>query len=261
MTDFVMSSDGVRIAYDDVGAGAPVLLVHGFASGRIQNWKEPGWYKTLAEAGYRVIAFDCRGHGESGKPRDPKMYGHDIMARDAVTVMDAAGVKQAFVMGYSMGGSIGMHLLLGHAARVTALVVGGVGGSYLDPSLGDMAIVDPARREEIAAGLLAENKSSIADPIAKAFRAFAEQPGKDRAALAACMRADRKPLAAGELAKAARPVLVVCGEKDLLTGPPGPLAAAFPQGRAVTVPGRDHMTTVGDKVYKQAVLEFLKEQP
>ena len=52
------------------------------------------------------------------------------------------------------------------------------------------------------------------------------------------------------------PVLVVCGENDVLTGPPGPLAAAFADGRAVTVARRDHMTTVGDKVYKEAVLNF-----
>jgi hypothetical protein len=51
-------------------------------------------------------------------------------------------------------------------------------------------------------------------------------------------------------------VLVACGEKDVLTGSPDPLAAAFADGRAVTVPKRDHMTTVGDKVYKQAVLDF-----
>ena len=54
-------------------------------------------------------------------------------------------------------------------------------------------------------------------------------------------------------------MLVVCGEKDELTGAPGGLAAAFPNGRAVTVPGRDHMTTVGDKLYKQAVLDFLSQ--
>ncbi len=44
-----------------------------------------------------------------------------------------------------------------------------------------------------------------------------------------------------------------------MTGNPGPLAAAFPNGRAVVVPRRDHMTTVGDKLYKEAVLDFLAE--
>jgi pimeloyl-ACP methyl ester carboxylesterase len=71
MTDFTQASDGTRIAYDDVGEGEPVLLIHGFAASRVQNWKETGWYQTLTGAGYRVVAMDCRGHGESDKPHDP----------------------------------------------------------------------------------------------------------------------------------------------------------------------------------------------
>jgi non-heme chloroperoxidase len=182
------------------------------------------------------------------------------MARDVTLVMDAANIRAAPVMGYSMGGFIGMRLALEHAPRVTSLIVGGVGASYLIPSTVDNAISDAGRRKIISAALLAEDKSTIADAVARRFRDFAEQPGKDRLALAACMSADRKPYTAGELAAVHQPVLVVCGEKDDLTGEPDGLAAAFPNGRAVTVPGRDHMTAVGDKVYKQAVLEFLKEQ-
>jgi len=80
MTEFVKASDGVRIAYEIAGRGEPVVLVHGFAASRVQNWRAPGWYETLNGAGYQVIALDCRGHGESGKPHDPASYGHDIMA-------------------------------------------------------------------------------------------------------------------------------------------------------------------------------------
>jgi non-heme chloroperoxidase len=54
-------------------------------------------------------------------------------------------------------------------------------------------------------------------------------------------------------------VLVVCGEKDETSGAPGPLAAAFPDARAVIIPGRDHMSAAGDKVTKQAVISFLRE--
>jgi hypothetical protein len=55
-------------------------------------------------------------------------------------------------------------------------------------------------------------------------------------------------------------MLVVCGETDDVSGPAKPLASALSNARAVTVPKRDHMRTVGDKVYKQAVLEFLRAQ-
>ena len=66
-------SDGVRIAYIDVpptvgdGPGDPVLLIHGFASNHAVNWLQTFWIKTLTGAGYRVVALDNRGHGQSQK--------------------------------------------------------------------------------------------------------------------------------------------------------------------------------------------------
>ena len=251
MTEFVTAPDGVRIAYEVTGGGPPIVLVHGFASDRVQNWRAPGWYQTLNDAGFQVIALDCRGHGESGKPHDPAAYDHTIMMQDVIAVMRAADASPAYVMGYSMGGYISIHLLLRHPELVKKLAIGGVGATYLEGQFGP--------RAAIADALLEPDKSKIANPIARRFREFAEQDGKDIAALAACMRGNRRTPSAAELSRSERPVLVVCGENDDLTGPPGPLAAAFANGRAVTVPRRDHMTTVGDKVYKKAVLEFFAE--
>ncbi len=247
----VAAPDGVQIAYESVGEGPPILLIHGFASDRVQNWRAPGWYDTLTGAGLRVVAMDCRGHGESDKPTDPAMYGHDVMARDAVAVMDAAGLTAPVVMGYSMGGYLGTQLLMRHGARVSRLVIGGVGETYFTTAQDS--------RDAIVAALEAPDPSTITTEVGRNFRAFAAQSGKDLTALAACMRADRKTFAREEFVAATQPVLVVCGAADALTGAPGGLAAAFPRGRAVTVPKRDHMTTVGDKLYKQAVLDFLAE--
>jgi pimeloyl-ACP methyl ester carboxylesterase len=257
MTKFALRNDGVRIAYEVAGAGEPVVLVHGFASDRVQNWRAPGWYQTLNGAGYQVIALDCRGHGESDKPHDPKMYGHTTMADDVIAVMRDAGVSQAFLMGYSMGGYISMSLLIKHPELFSKVVIAGVGASYLDINAAEAAVADPERRSAIADALLVEDVTAIKNETARNFRLFAEQPGKDRLALAACMRGSRDVFTREQLRRSERPVLVVCGEKDVLTGPPDPLAAAFADGRPVTVPNRDHMTTVGDKVYKQKVLDFL----
>ena len=248
MPEYVAAPDGVRIAYETVGEGPSVVLVHGFAASRRQNWKEPGWYDTLTGAGYRVVAMDCRGHGESDKPHDPAAYDHTIMAEDVVAVMEAANAVPAFLMGYSMGGFISMHVLMDHPDFLKKVVIGGVGGTYFNRA--------STSRDAIADALVAADKSKIVDPVQKSFREFAEQDGKDREALAACMRANRRVFAAQELKQSRRPVLVVCGETDALTGRPEPLAEAFADGRAIVVPKRDHMLTVGDKVYKQAVLEF-----
>ncbi len=69
------TSDGLRLSYVDIapaeGAGDPVLLIHGFASNHAVNWVNTLWTKTLTGAGYRVIALDNRGHGQSDKPHDP----------------------------------------------------------------------------------------------------------------------------------------------------------------------------------------------
>src|SRR6478735_5885863 len=100
MPEFVTASDGVALAFERLApaeaSGRPtIVLVHGFGSSRMQNWKSTGWYGGLAEAGFSLVAMDCRGHGESGKPHDESAYGHDRMAEDVVTVMTASGLEAA----------------------------------------------------------------------------------------------------------------------------------------------------------------------
>ena len=57
------------------------------------------------------------------------------------------------------------------------------------------------------------------------------------------------------------PVLVAVGSKDDVAGSAPELAALLPQGRALDIPGRDHMLAVGDRVFKQGVLDFLAQRP
>jgi pimeloyl-ACP methyl ester carboxylesterase len=254
MTEFVTATDGIRIAYERLGAGPPVVLVHGFGSSKEQNWKSTGWYGSLTEAGYSVLAIDNRGHGESDKPHDPLFYSHDRMAEDVTAVMDAAGISSAPYVGYSMGGLIGLRFVALFPERVSRLVLGGVGETYLKGP----RVSDPERRDLIADALLTEDKDSISDPRARLFRDFSEQQGKDRLALAACMRAMSPPLPVAVLQSFQLPVLVVDGDQDFIAGPSGPLAAIFPHGSAAIVPGRDHMSAVGARPTRQAALDFLQ---
>jgi pimeloyl-ACP methyl ester carboxylesterase len=197
--------------------------------------------------------MDCRGHGESGKPHDEASYGHDRMAQDVICVMQACDLPEALILGYSMGGFIGLRLLAAHPERVRKLAVAGVGESYLQDR-----ITAPAARGVLADALLTPDKDSITDPRGKMFRAFADQPGKDRLALAACMRAMSPHLPLDVLARLQRPVLVVDGSEDDTAGRPEPLADAIAGARAVVVPGRDHMSAVGDKHTRQAVIDFFR---
>jgi pimeloyl-ACP methyl ester carboxylesterase len=241
-------SEGVRIAYEDVGSGRAIVLVHGFAADRRRNWKDVGWFDELAGAGRRVVALDCRGHGESDKPHDPSAYSGERMSGDVVHLMDHLGIERGDLMGYSMGGRIAAVLLARHAHRFEKAVLGGVGGGMVGERRG---------AEAIARALEASDAAAIKDPTGQAFRAFAEQAGNDLRALAACMRGLRHAVDAGDIEKIHVPVLIVAGEQDTIVGDPQRLASLITGARLVTIPGRDHLTAVGDRRYKEAVLQFL----
>ena len=162
--------------------------------------------------------------------------------------------RSAPYVGYSMGGLIGLRFLARFPDRVQKLALGGVGENYLRGP----RVSDPERRDLIADALLAEDKSTITDARARLFRDFADQPGKDRLALAACMRAMTGPLPIGILQSFTKPILVVCGDKDFIAGAAGPLAAIFLHGSAVIVPDRDHMSAVGARPTRQAAADFLQ---
>jgi len=253
MVEFATAEDGVQLAFERHGEGPAILLIHGFGSSRMQNWKSTGWFGGLTAAGFSIVAMDCRGHGDSDKPHDEAAYGHDRMARDAIMVMQACGLSDALILGYSMGGFIGLRLLAAHPERVVKLAIAGVGETYLEDR-----ITSPRARSILADALLTSDKDTITDPRAKMFRAFADQPGKDRLALAACMRAMSPHLPVEALAQLTRPVLVVNGSEDETAGHPEPLAATFANGIAVQIAGRDHMSAVGDKHTRQAVIDFFR---
>ncbi len=246
------SSDGVEIAYLDKGEGDPVLLIHGFASNVATNWEGPGWVRSLTEAGFRAVAYDNRGHGQSAKLYDTEDYGAPLMAEDARRLLDHLGIARADVMGYSMGARISAFLAIAHPERVRSLVFAGLGINMVRGVAGT---------GPIARALEADSIEEVTNQTARTFRAFAEQTQSDLKALAACIRSARAPITAEALGRLTCPVLVVVGEEDVIGGDPAPLAALMPNARSFVVPGRDHMRTVGDKAYRQAVLEFLKSRP
>jgi pimeloyl-ACP methyl ester carboxylesterase len=249
MPHVVHGPDGTPIAWQATGAGEPILLIHGFASSARINWGSTGWIDFLVRGGRRVITFDCRGHGESGKPHDAAQYEETLMLGDALAVLDAAGAGTADVMGYSMGGYIALRLAHGAPERVRRLILGGVGGTYFT--------YWSERAEAIAQALLEPDPATLTDKTSRMFRSFAEKSGNDLVALAACMRRKRRIFSCEELDAFRQPTLVVCGETDDVSGPAGEIARCFPNARAVTVPKRDHMLTVGDRGYKDAVASFL----
>src|SRR5579859_5668790 len=107
----------VRIAYEARGAGEAVLFVHGLAYDR-RGW---GPLPDLLAEDFRVLLVDNRGVGESDAPPGP--YTVEMLAADAVTVLDAEGLERAHVLGVSLGGFIAQEIALSYPERVDRLVL------------------------------------------------------------------------------------------------------------------------------------------
>jgi len=119
--DKYFDSKGVKIRYVDVGRGEPVVLIHGFSSSLDANWSKT--IEALAKD-FRVVAFDCRGHGKSDKPHDAASYGIQ-MIEDVARLMDHLTIPKAHIVGYSMGGAITGKFITAHPDRVISAVFGG----------------------------------------------------------------------------------------------------------------------------------------
>lgn len=243
------TSDGLSLAYDDFGprdARKTVVLVHGFSSNRYENWKRLGWYDAIERKGMRGLAFDNRGHGESAKPHDPALYGRTAMARDVFALMNHAGVERTHLVGFSMGSHISLTAALEDSGRIDHLVVGGVGAK----------IFEPRTDNAMAEAMEADSPDSIADPMMRSFRHFADEQKEDRLALAACSRGPRTPFTPDALGVIRRPTLVVAGARDQLAGSPQGLAQAIPGAKAVTLPGCDHFSAIAHALFKASVFDF-----
>ncbi|QFU16864.1 alpha/beta fold hydrolase [Microvirga thermotolerans] len=250
------NSDGVSIAYIDVapesGQGDPILLIHGFASNHAVNWVNTLWVKTLLREGYRVIALDNRGHGQSEKLYRPEDYESGTMAADACRLLDHLGIERADVMGYSMGARITAHLALAAPERMRSAILGGLGIHLVEGVGLPLGIAD---------AMEAPSLDDLTDPMQRMFRAFAEQTKSDLKALAACIRGSRQVLTREEAASIRVPTLVAVGTEDDVAGSGPELAALIPTAVPLDIPGRDHNLAVGDRVHKQGVLAFLSQRP
>ena len=125
--NFAVAPDGTELAWVAQGAGEPLLLIAGQATAM------DGWGPTaeLLARFYRVIRFDHRGIGSSGRGQANR-YTTRLLAADAVAVLDAAGVSSAHVYGHSMGGRIGQWLAVDFPEKVRTLVLAATSGGRCD---------------------------------------------------------------------------------------------------------------------------------
>lgn len=116
---FTLAGDGTRIHYEVSGRadGEPLLLIQGLGADM------KGWAAQRYALGrrYRLVLVDNRGAGKTDKPVGP--YDLEVMANDAVAVLDAEGIEVAHVIGASMGGVLAQIIAVRHPQRVRSLVL------------------------------------------------------------------------------------------------------------------------------------------
>ncbi len=225
MSDVVIAADGTRLHVIERGPadGDVVLAVHGFASSAEGNWITAGWEHPLTDAGYRLVAFDLRGHGSSDRPAGAEAYRLTTLADDALRVLDAVGAGSAHWLGYSLGSRIGLEVARQAPDRLRTLNLGGTAGA------------DPAPERLIA---MAESLG-LDDPALHAF--------------AAGVSADAPPFPESPFDI---PTLLVVGGDDSIAAGGSQLSTRL-GARYVEIPGRTHANTITSRAFKDAVLENL----
>ncbi|MES2028726.1 MAG: alpha/beta hydrolase [Pseudomonadota bacterium] len=242
----------VEIAYLDEGEGDPIVLVHGFASSKNVNWVYPTWVSELKKHNRRVIALDNRGHGESSKLYDSEQYSIGAMAADVRALLAHLGIARTDMMGYSMGARITAYIAYSHPELIRSAIFGGLG-------IGLIKGGGPG--ENVALALEADSLDDVTDPVGRTFRAFADQTRSDRRALAACLRGSRRLMTNDEAAAIKVPLLIAVGTTDEISGSAQELQKVIAGSEVLDIPNRDHMRAVGDRVYKEGVLDFLSRRP
>lgn len=114
-----VDANGIRIHVAEAGRGFPVLLCHGFPE-IWYSWRHQ--LHALADAGYRAIALDQRGYGDSARPDEVDRYNIHYLVGDLTGVLDALGLEKAVVVGHDWGGIVAWHAALLAAHRVAGVV-------------------------------------------------------------------------------------------------------------------------------------------
>jgi pimeloyl-ACP methyl ester carboxylesterase len=221
----------VAIHYRVLGQGEPLVLLHGFTDSS-ESWIELGYAGPLQAAGRRLVLIDLRGHGASGRPHDPAAHADMERALDVVHVLDALGIAQADMLGYSMGGWIALCVARYFPERLGRLAVGGAHpfGQSME-----------GYRRAVAGGL-----GPWLDLLERQGGGL---PGPLRARIAACdpkaMRAavaHDRPDIATDLIGLDRPALFYAGEADPLLPAVLRVQGTLPRARAVALPACNHLT-------------------
>ena len=239
------ASDGVELAWHEMGQGRPVILLHGLFSDANMNWIKFGHAGRIAAEGFRVIMPDLRTHGLSGKPHGAEHYPKGILARDLRELVAHLDLDEFDLGGFSLG------------ARTTVEAVG-------EGLLPRRAILGGAGREGLANwkrrktffldAIELFDKVQRGDPHWLSIQ-FMKSQKVDRVASALLLESFEDAFM-DWLQKFTMPTLVVCGSEDDDNGSAEELANVLPNAIFREVPGT-HMSSVTKPQFGEEIARFL----
>jgi 3-oxoadipate enol-lactonase len=258
-----VENQGAQIYWDEQGQGEPVLLIMGL------GWASPMWHRTrpiLAER-YQTLALDNRGVGRSDVPAGP--YSIALMASDAASVLDAAGIESAHVFGVSMGGMIAQEFALQYPKRVRSLILGCTAAGGPTALRAEPEVMEALTRRDLnPAASVAASNPFIYNPRTPQERRDEDttirmQWWPNPAAYMAQFQGIIAWEAYSRLPEISAPALVIHGDTDRLV-PPGNaklIADRIRGARVVMIPHAGHVfATDQPEAAHQAILQFLAAQ-
>ncbi len=239
------ASDGVELAWREMGEGRALILSHGLFSDGMMNWIRFGHSERIASRGFRVIMPDHRAHGLSSAPHQPAAYPDGILARDLAELVAHLGLYEFDLGGFSLAARTVVQAV-GQGLRPRRAILAGMGLEGLTGW--------DRRRTFFDTALARFDSAERGDPHWLAIQ-FMRTMKVDRTAVALLLATfdDARPewLAAFQM-----PTLVLIGAKDQDNGSAADLAAALPDATLVEVPGT-HMSSVTEAAMGDAIGDFL----
>lgn len=246
MSETYPGFDGAALALHRVGAGRPVILLHGLFSDAQMNWIKFGHAEAIAAQGYEVLMPDLRAHGASAAPHDAAAYPPDVLARDLVALIDHLDLNDYDLGGFSLGARTVLHAVAKALAQPSRIIVGGMGVEGL---------AQWRRRADHFARVIDEFDSIPKGEPAWFAVQFMKSQKIDRVA-ARLLIESFTDLPVEQLALLTSPTLVVCGADDHDNGSARDLATLLPSATYAEVPGT-HMSSVTHRDLGRVIAQWL----
>jgi len=242
------ASDGIELAFHELGQGRTVILLHGLFSDANMNWIRFGHAARIAAEGFRVIMPDLRAHGLSGKPHEPEHYPRGILARDVRELVAHVGLTEFDLGGFSLGARTTVEAV-GEGMRPRRAILGGAGLEGLR---------NWKRRKTFFLEAIAMfDRVQRGDPHWLSIQ-FMKSQKVDRVAAAHLLESFEDTFMSW-LEAFTMPTLVVCGSEDDDNGSAEELANVLPNALFEEVPGT-HMSSVTKPEFGEAIASFLAAQ-